>query len=134
MPNSTKTWRCNMNINTVNRSLMLWDNGIKNKEATLYSKDGNNEKDKRDGKVEVVTVNGRTKTYLVLADGKRILIADEVSKDQLQQNVSSQEQKESNASETMEFLNHLLGVGSSSFVGFQVSNLQEEKSYGREEN
>jgi len=80
-------------------------------------------------KLEVVTLQGTTKKYMVLANGKRVLISESKSKAPSQQGTIANQHKQDNTAEVMAFLNHLMGIGSSNI---EVSLLNHTQSGKRE--
>ncbi|MBU8568360.1 hypothetical protein KM914_18440 [Virgibacillus pantothenticus] len=111
-----------MNINSTGNWIISWHQTERNTKS-LYLKD----KDNNDSKLEVVTINGRIRKYIVLRNGEKILISEEkISKESLQKDSTLKQKQQSNTAETIEFLNHLMGVSSSN-TRLQIFNMMEEK-------
>ncbi|NBJ69517.1 MULTISPECIES: hypothetical protein [Clostridia] len=116
-----------MNINGIGNSITSWHPTERNTKS-LFLKD----KDNNDSKLEVVTINGSIRKYIVLRNGERIFISEEkISKDSLQKDSTLGQKPQSNTAETIEFLNHLMGV-SSSHTRLQIFNMDGGEKNNKE--
>ncbi|API92123.1 hypothetical protein J32TS6_25520 [Virgibacillus pantothenticus] len=116
-----------MNINSTGNSIISWHQTERNTKS-LYLKD----KDNNDSKLEVVTINGRIRKYIVLRNGKKILISEEkISKESLQKDSTLKQKQQSNTAETIEYLNHLMGVSSSN-TRLQIFNMDGGEKNNKE--
>jgi len=118
-----------MNLGRMNNSLTSWENPSEFLPKSLDQKDKQNKG--TNAKLEVVTINGYTKRYMVLENGKRVLISESENQESLKNDITKQEKK-NNTAEVMDFLNHLMGVGSSNFKDLQMNNTQGEIQYKKE--
>ena len=111
-----------MDYGFLNNSPTSWRNPSNCLPENLNQK--NKQSDGTNSRLEVVTMNGYTKQYMVLSNGKRVLISESKDQEPLKDDITKQGNK-NNTEEVMDFLNHLLGVGSSNFEGFQ--NIQKSR-------
>ncbi|WP_077298527.1 hypothetical protein [Virgibacillus pantothenticus] len=114
-----------MNIHSTGNSIISWHQTERNTKS-LYLKDNN------DSKLEVITTNGCIRKYIVLRNGEKILISEEkIGKDSLQEDSTLKQKQQSNTAETIEFLNHLMGVSSSN-TRLQIFNMDGGEKNNKE--